>query len=116
MAIDNEPKSLKIYRGGPKRDTWSSCITLEPLNIDLDKDALLLSSPSEVTFIQHGERWGKTPPPLHVYGITVPLKTARAIVEAYCKKLADSPEIAAKDEQLSSLAPALVRLLHTIIC
>ena len=44
------------------------------------------------------------------------METARAIVEAYCKKLAASPEIAAGDAQPKSLAPALVRLLSTIIC
>ena len=120
MDKDEKPLSLKIYRGGPKRDVWSQWINLERLSVEdaegEDKDALLLSSPSKVTFIDSGDRGGMTPAQLHVYGIIVPLKTAREIVEAYCNKLSASPEIAAEDEQLKSLAPALVRLLSTIIC
>lgn len=108
--------SLTIHRGGPQRDkTWSGSVTLERLSVgadNLDKDALLLSSPSEVTF-RTNYRGGRTPPQLHVYGISVPLETARAIVEAYCEKLAASPEIAS-DAQLNSLARPL-RLLSTII-
>ena len=116
-AQDPEPTrrvknlSLDIYRRGAKRDRGWSNVSLYQLSVESeaaeDKDLLVLSSPSEVTFS------GKAPH--HSYEIAMPMETARAIVEAYCNKLSDSPEIAVEDEQLRSLAPALVRLLSTII-
>lgn len=42
------------------------------------------------------------------------METARAIVEAHCKKVSASPETAT-DEQLPSLARAFARLLYTIL-
>ena len=104
----NKALSLTIRRHGSTAFHGQQSIVLDDLRVDSFRpDAIVLTSAYVADF------QGKAH---HDYEINVPMETARVIVEAYCKKLTASPEIAAGDAKLKSLAPALVHLLSTIIC
>ena len=126
---------LEIHRRGAKADHGWSPVEFYRMSVKFEDDALvsisgsgtegafILSSPEESVAFPPPQRPHTPPAPprssrtrdaRHIYEIVVPYETARAIVEAYCEKLAASPEIAAA-EQHRSLAPALARLLCAIL-
>ena len=114
---------LEIHRKGAEADHGWSPVEFRRMSVMYEDDALV-SSDKEGAFVLHSQESVAFPSPRsgrtrttdarHIYEIVVPHETARAIVEAYCNKVAASPEIAT-DAQLNSLARPLIRLLSAII-